>query len=259
MAGGVGEGAIPLSLGYAQLGGGSAGQRLAEILPAVMFGSLVAVLIGGALNRLGTRFPDLTGHGALEPDGPAPHPVSGPPPAHPSAEHCGAALVLALTLYLLGLLSQRAWHWPAPVVMLLLAVAVKLGGVAPPWLERGAQANYRFFAACVTYPLLFAIGVAKTPWQTLAAAFNAPTMLTIVATVTALVGTGFYTARWFRMAPIECALINACHSGQGGTGDVAILTAAGRLQLMPFAQIATRLGGALTVSLALLAFAAWKA
>lgn len=45
MAGGVGEGAIPLSIGYAALGGGAQGDLLAEILPAVMFGSLAAILL----------------------------------------------------------------------------------------------------------------------------------------------------------------------------------------------------------------------
>jgi len=54
------------------------------------------------------------------------------------------------------------------------------------------------------------------------------------------------------MYPIEAAIINASHSGQGGTGDVAILTAANRMQLMPFAQIATRIGGAITVTLVLI-------
>jgi malate:Na+ symporter len=54
------------------------------------------------------------------------------------------------------------------------------------------------------------------------------------------------------MYPIETAIVNACHSGQGGTGDVAILTAANRMQLMPFAQIATRIGGALTVTAVLM-------
>ena len=53
------------------------------------------------------------------------------------------------------------------------------------------------------------------------------------------------------MYPIETAIVNACHSGQGGTGDVAILTAANRMKLMPFAQIATRIGGAVTVTIAI--------
>jgi Na+/citrate or Na+/malate symporter len=59
---------------------------------------------------------------------------------------------------------------------------------------------------------------------------------------------GFVVGRWLGMYPIETAIVNACHSGQGGTGDVAILTAANRMALMPFAQIATRIGGALTVT-----------
>ena len=62
-------------------------------------------------------------------------------------------------------------------------------------------------------------------------------------------------ARFIRMYPIDVAIVTACHSGQGGTGDVAILTASNRMQLMPFAQIATRIGGAVTVTLALIALA----
>ena len=62
--------------------------------------------------------------------------------------------------------------------------------------------------------------------------------------------TGFVVGRLLGMFPIETAIVNACHSGQGGTGD--ILTAANRLELMPFAQIATRIGGAITVTLTLI-------
>ena len=62
----------------------------------------------------------------------------------------------------------------------------------------------------------------------------------------------FVVARFLNMYPIDVAIVNACHSGQGGTGDVAILTAANRMQLMPFAQIATRIGGAITVTVVLI-------
>jgi Na+/citrate or Na+/malate symporter len=162
---------------------------------------------------------------------------------------------MAVTLYLVGALAQKLWGWPGPVVMLALAVAMKFAQLASPRLERGAFANFQFFSTAVTYPLLFAIGVAKTPWATLMGAFNLPTLTTIVATVATLMGTGFVVARFVRLYPIEAAVVNACHSGQGGTGDVAILTAANRMQLMPFAQIATRIGGAIMVTLTLVLFA----
>jgi Na+/citrate or Na+/malate symporter len=80
------------------------------------------------------------------------------------------------------------------------------------------------------------------------AAFTIANLVTIVATVFTLMATGAFIGRLMRMYPIETAIVNACHSGQGGTGDVAILTAANRMQLMPFAQIATRIGGAITVT-----------
>jgi hypothetical protein len=41
--------------------------------------------------------------------------------------------------------------------------------------------------------------------------------------------------------------------GLGGTGDVTILAAAGRVELVPFAQVGTRIGGAIAVALALIA------
>ena len=100
----------------------------------------------------------------------------------------------------------------------------------------------------MTYPLLFAIGVSMTPWDKLVAAFTLANLVTIGSTVVTLMGTGFLVGRRLGMYPIETAIVNACHSGQGGTGDVAILTAANRMALMPFAQIATRIGGALTVT-----------
>ena len=73
-----------------------------------------------------------------------------------------------------------------------------------------------------------------------------------------MVASGFVVGRFMNMYPIETAVVNACHSGQGGTGDVAILTAANRMQLMPFAQIATRIGGAVTVTMVLIILGYFK-
>lgn len=257
MAGGVGEGAIPLSVGYAGLHHGAASTGLlAEILPAVMFGSLTAILFSGVLNLLGKRIPTLTGNGRLtvgeqDVDLSDDHKFK----ATPMPATIAAAGVTAVCLYLIGALSQTFLQWPAPVTMLVLAVLLKLGRAVSPDLELGAFAVFQFFRTAVTYPLLFAIGVALTPWDKLAAAFQLANIITIVATVTAMMATGFGVARLIGMYPVDVGIVAACRCGQGGTGDVAILSAADRMQLMPFAQIATRIGGAITVTLALIAFA----
>ena len=67
MAGGVGEGAIPLSIGYSQILHQPQGDLFAQVLPPVMLGSLTAILLSGTLNFVGKRYPHLTGEGRLQP------------------------------------------------------------------------------------------------------------------------------------------------------------------------------------------------
>ncbi|MBA5606012.1 2-hydroxycarboxylate transporter family protein [Duganella sp. FT3S] len=255
MAGGVGEGAIPLSIGYAAILGQAQGDMFAQVLPPVMLGSLCAILMAGTLNFVGKRYPQLTGEGRLQPGVENEARVVELPAGTVDVAQVAAAGVTAISLYMVGLMSAKLFDFPAPVVMLFVAVLFKLGRLVSPQLQQGSLVVYKFFSTAVTYPLLFAIGAAMTPWEKLIAAFTLANLATIVATVAALMATGFLVARRMNMYPIEAAIVNACHSGQGGTGDVAILTAANRMQLMPFAQIATRIGGAIVVTLALFALA----
>ena len=254
MAGGVGEGAIPLSIGYSQILHQPQGDLFAQVLPPVMLGSLTAILLAGTLNYVGKKYPDLTGEGRLQP---GEHDElefeEDAADDHVDVTTVAAAVVTAVTLYLIGALAQRLFGFPAPVAMLAIAVVLKLGRAVSPSLQLGAFHVYKFFSTAVTYPLLFAIGVSLTPWDKLVAAFTVPYLITIVSTVVAMMTTGFLVGGWLKMYPIDTAIVTACHSGQGGTGDVAILTAANRMQLMPFAQIATRIGGAITVTMVLIA------
>jgi len=170
MAGGVGEGAIPLSVGYAEILHLKQGAEFAQVLPPVMFGSLTAILLAGTLNFVGKKYRHLTGEGRLQPgEHDELHPRQEEITGHMDVSHIAAAGSLAIMLYLLGVaastLPPEAWRLPAPVAMLFLAVVVKLSFGAPPKIEQGAQVVYKFFATAVTYPLLFAIGAAMTPWD----------------------------------------------------------------------------------------------
>ncbi|PVY85935.1 2-hydroxycarboxylate transporter family protein [Pantoea ananatis] len=254
MAGGVGEGAIPLSIGYAALLHIDQGVALGRILPMVMLGGVTAIIISGCLNQLGKRYPHLTGEGQLMPNvtNVEPEPLQSVFSGKVDVTAIASGALLAVLLYMVGMLGQKLTGLPAPVGMLFLAVLVKLVNGVSPRILAGSQVVYRFFRTAVTYPVLFAVGVAITPWHILVTAFTLTNLLVIISTVSALVATGFFVGKKIGMHPIDVAIVSCCQSGQGGTGDVAILTAGNRMGLMPFAQIATRIGGAINVSLSLL-------
>ena len=190
MAGGVGEGAIPLSIGYAAILGQGQGDVFAQVLPPVMLGSLTAIVLAGTLNAVGKRMPH-------------PH-WRGPPATGPGqrrhrrqgrgravdAATVGAAALTAVTLYLLGVMMHHLTGLPAPVAMLFLAVLAKLASAVSPRLQAGGFVAYKFVQISMTYPLLFAIGVSMTPWDKLVAAFTLANLVTIVSTVVTLMGTG---------------------------------------------------------------------
>jgi Na+/citrate or Na+/malate symporter len=254
MAGGVGEGAIPLALGYSDILHKPQGDLLVKALPAVMVGNLTAICLAGVLAFLGRKYPSLTGNGRLQP---GEHGDMDPHdermPANMDLANIAAAAITAISFYVLGLLLYRLFGIPAPVVMIIGAALVKLTHAISPKLQEGSYVIYKFFAGVVALPVLFAFSAALLSWEKLLEGFAIPNLVTIVATVFSIMATGFVVARWVNLFPIDTAVVNLTHSGMGGAGDIAILSACDRMQLMPFAQIATRIGGAIVVVLALFA------
>ena len=226
MAGGVGEGAIPLSIGYASILGMEQGEALGRVLPIVMLGGLTGIICGGILNRIGKAYPHLTGNGRLLPASEDDQIINKTAKAESVIDVTtfASGVLLAAILYMVGMIGHKVTGIPAPVGMLFAAVFVKLvSGVSPKVLS-GSQVVYKFFQTSVTYPILFAVGVAITPWDKIVAAFTVINLIVIVCTVVSLVTTGFFVAKKLGMYPVDAAVISCCQSGQGGTGDVAILT-----------------------------------
>lgn len=255
MAGGVGEGAIPLSIGFSEILKQDQGVMFGKIIPMVMMANVMAIFTAGALNQLGKKYPHLTGEGSLFPGASNDIGALSTDSGKIDITGLGAAVLMAIIMYLVGVVGQRIIGLPAPVGMLFVAVAVKLFQVSSPELNDGARTVYKFFQTSVTYPILFAVGVAITPFEELINAFHISNIIVIFATVMTAVCVGFFVSKRIGMNPVDAAIISCTQCGQGGTGDVAILTSANRMVLMPFAQIATRIGGAINVTLALIVLA----
>jgi malate:Na+ symporter len=134
--------------------------------------------------------------------------------------------------------------------MIFTAATIKALGWMPEKMERGALQMYRFVATTLTWALMVGFGLVDMRWHEVVAAISLPYILVCAATVLAMITSGFFVGKLINMYPIEAAIVTGCHSGMGGSGDVAILSASNRMGLMPFAQVSTRLGGACVVVVA---------
>ena len=91
-----------------------------------------------------------------------------------------------------------------------------------------------------------ALGVGLIKLQDVLAALT-PMYIIVVAAVVigAIIGSGF-VGRLVGFYPIEAAITGGlCMANMGGSGDIATLGATKRMELMPFAAVSSRLGGAL--------------
>lgn len=252
LSGGVGEGILPLSVGYAAIEGKAQGDLVAMMIPAAMIGNVVAILSAGLLALLGQRYPSLSGNGQLIRLEKGQELPAEPPPVPYDLMLMGAGLLLVCSFYTLGLLLAPLTGISGPVMMILAVAAVKLLRLLPSDMERGAHQFYRFAALNLTPAILVGLGAIYVAWDQLLLALTPGYFTVCAVTVLAMVATGFATGFVMRMYPVEAAIVTSCHSGLGGTGDVAILSASNRMNLMPFSQMATRVGGACMVVLATL-------
>lgn len=73
-------------------------------------------------------------------------------------------------------------------------------------------------------------------------------MILVLVTVLGAVLGAAIIGRLVGFYPIEAAITAGfCMANMGGTGDVAVLMASKRMELMPFAQISSRLGSAVII------------
>jgi Na+/citrate or Na+/malate symporter len=251
MSGGLTAGALPLSVGYAQTLGGSQGEILAQMLPAVILGNLCAIVGAGLLDSwAGTTVARAENSNVRRLLADAPPATDGDSKGRTARAIAGGAVIAAF--YLAGLLASRRLSLPAPLVVLVLTLLLRLGNLPGARLQQGVDLVYRVSVKIFIYPLLFFVGLVLTPWQTLIAGLGWTSILTIAATVATLAMSGIVLSRWAGIQAVDGAVVTITRAAMGGSGDIAVLSAARRLGLMPFAQVSTRLGGAVTVAATLL-------
>ena len=248
IGGGIGEGILPLSLAYSAILGQTPDVYVAQLAPAAVVGNIFAIICAGFLARMGARRPALSGNGMLIRS----HDDNSVFAQHQSTQPTdfqlmGAGLLMICAFFIVGGLLEKVVHIPGPVLMILAAVFCKYTNVIPAAMELGAHSCYKFVSAALVWPLMIGLGMLYVPLESVVSVFSIGYVVVCGSIVIAMALSGFFIATRLNMYPVEAAIVTSCHSGLGGTGDVAILSASNRMGLMPFAQIATRIGGASTV------------
>uniref|UniRef100_UPI0034A0A555 2-hydroxycarboxylate transporter family protein n=1 Tax=Saccharibacillus sp. CPCC 101409 TaxID=3058041 RepID=UPI0034A0A555 len=258
IAGGVGEGILPLSIAFSQILGGDSGAFVAQMIPAAVIGNVFAIIGAGLLKKMADKNPSITGSGVLvrEKDGKK---LGGSAYDGEKIDFAlmGAGLLFACGLFITGSLLSPFVGIPGPILMIFGAALLKVSNLLPKKVEQGAYHLYKFVSGTLTWPLMVGLGILYIPLGDVAAIISVPYVLTCASVIAAMILSGYFVGKWVRMYPVEAAIVTGCRGGLGGTGDVAILSASGRMELMPFAQISTRIGGALTVVAATLLIAVW--
>lgn len=158
----------------------------------------------------------------------------------------GAGLLMAMAFFTLGSLVSKLFpSIHAYAFMIILVVLCKIFGLVPEQYEQCAVQWSQFVMKNLTNALLAGIGIAMLDLKVLAAAITPRYLLICVSIILTVAVCAALLGKLVGFYPVESAITaGLCTNSMGGTGNIAVLSAADRMGLIPFAQMATRLGGA---------------
>lgn len=258
MGGGMGAGATPLSKIFESSGTMTAAEAISVMTPAVAIGNAVSIVIAGIMVKVITS-KTWNGQGTLMQAGTVDASELEISPEMQAKrdkidiKNLGIGLFVSTTFFAWGFILSKGWTLLVPSVSIhayawmIISVAVcKIFNLLPENIEIACYQWFQFIMKNLTATLLVGIGLCYLDIGTVIKTFSMTYLvLCLVTCIGAFVGAAV-VGKWVGFYPVESGLTaGLCMSNMGGTGDVAVLSAANRMELMPFAQISSRLGGAI--------------
>lgn len=244
MSGGMGAGVIPLSGIYANATNIEASQFISRMVPASALGNVLAIMAAVMVAKIANSRPSWNGNGQLmKIDS---NTTTKANETKPDFIAMGTGLLMAMTFFIIGMFINKIFpNVHAYAFMIIIVVILKASGIIHPKYEQAAVQWSQFVMKNLTSSLLVGIGIALLDLEVLAAAITPVYLLlciVIILTVALCAGIGGKLVGFY---PAESSITaGLCTNSMGGTGNIAVLSASNRMELIPFAQMATRLGGA---------------
>lgn len=261
MGGGTGAGALPMSEIYASTTGGDPSEFLSFAFPILTIANIVAIVFAAMLNKLGKKRPALTGEGELM-RGDADKIDQTKKKVDLTNRDISAGFILSIGFFLLGTIMSRnilpsifGVQIHTFAYMVLFVALFNAMNIIPEELKQGAKKLQTFFSGEFLWVIMICVGVAYTDLGEIIAALSFSNVLIASFIVfgavagTAVFGylVGFY--------PVEASITaGLCMANRGGSGDLAVLGAAKRMDLISWAQISSRLGGGIMLVIGSIVF-----
>lgn len=260
MGGGTGAGAVPMSQMWASQTGRPASEWFGFAISILSIANVFAIICGALLKKLGEVKSSLTGNGKLLIDNSKEAVKDKEVDVKPELTDTTAAFILTGVLFMVAHILGELWAAFAKshnikfelhrlVFLILLTIFLNIANVVPDKIKAGAKRMQTFFSKHTIWILMAAVGFTTDVKEIIKAAVPSNVLIAL-AIVLSAVGLIMLVARKMKFYPVEAAITaGLCMANRGGAGDVAVLGAADRMDLMSFAQISSRIGGAVMLVL----------
>ncbi|WP_244179870.1 2-hydroxycarboxylate transporter family protein [Salinicola salarius] len=256
LGGGIAAGAMPISELIAANTDQTAEAALTQLVPAVVVANLVCIGAAGTLAWVGRKRPNLfrnfNGEGNLTnvKAGFAKIPVG--QKVDPSDAVRSTVIGLFLAGFLLMLANTLSSLMPAVhgyVFLILICALWKIFLPMPEFLVQSVDMWFRLVASAFIPAVIVAVSFVAIDIDQILTLINDPIYMisTIAVVIVALLAAGFIG--WLvRLNFIESSISAGLGLADiGSSGDLAVLSAANRIELLPFLSISSRIGGGLVV------------
>lgn len=251
MSGGMGAGVTPLSQIYANATGLDQAGIISQMIPASAIGNVLAIISAALIAKIGSQFPALNGNGKLMdvPENKNAKKTKAAASSSMDLSIMGTGLLFSCGFFTIGTLISHVFpNIHAYAFMIIIVVIFKLLGIIPEKYEFMAVQWGQFVMKNFTHALLAGIGVALLDMKVLGASLTPQFMIICITIILTVAIVSSILGKIFGFYPVEASITaGLCTNSMGGTGNIAVLSAADRMELIPFAQMATRLGGAMVL------------
>ncbi|TYC49095.1 2-hydroxycarboxylate transporter family protein [Weissella muntiaci] len=248
MAGGIGAGVVPLSSIYGHALGQSSASMISQLIPASALGNVFAIIGAALLAKFG-KDTKADGHGVLMEIDPK---YTKPRAINLDITQMGVGLMLALTFFMAGTIFNAIFpkiHTYAFII--ILVIICKAFNLLPEYYEDSAVMFNQLVVSNLTHAVLAGIGIAMLNLGLLAKALTWQFVVLVLTSIIVITVASAIFGKLFGLYPLESSITaGLINNSMGGTGNVAVLSASKRMNLIAFAQMGNRLGGAIILVIA---------